>query len=118
VPTIETPSTYTIQKGEWPICIARRFNLNLSSFFAANGLNMNSRPGIGTVMKTSGMGNWDASAHGARALRAHTDYKVSGGETVYGVACYFGDVTPEAILAVNGLSSASDVKAGMTLKIP
>ena len=34
-------STYTIQKGEWPICIARRYDLNLSSLLSLNGMNMN-----------------------------------------------------------------------------
>lgn len=118
IPTLARPSTYTLQKGEWPICIARRFDLNLSSFFSANGLNMNSRPAVGVVLKVPSTGNWDSNAHGARALRAHTDYTVKAGDTVYTIACYYGDVSPEGILAANGLSSPADVKTGMTLKIP
>lgn len=118
IPTLTRPTTYTLQKGEWPICIARRYDLNLSSFFALNGLNMNSRPQVGTVLKIPSSGNWDTSAHGARALRAHTDYTVKSGDTVYTIACYFGDVSPEGILAANGLSSPSDIKVGMKLKIP
>ena len=58
------------------------------------------------------------SYDGNRALRAHADYKVSSGDTIYSIACYFGDVSPEAIIAVNGLSGPDDITAGMTLKIP
>jgi nucleoid-associated protein YgaU len=118
IPTLSRPSTYALQKGEWPICIARRYDLNLSSLFSLNGYNMNSRPQVGAVMKIPSTGNWDSSAHGARALRSHTDYKVQAGDTVYTIACYFGDVSPEGILAANGFSSAADVKSGNTVKIP
>ncbi len=118
IPTLSRPDTYTLQKGEWPICIARRYDLNLSSLFSANGLNMNSRPQVGFVLKIPSTGNWDSSAHGARALRAHTDYTVGAGDTIYSIACYYGDVSPEGILAANGLSSAADIKVGMKLTIP
>ena len=47
IPTLTRPSTYTLQKGEWPICIARRFDLDLASLFSANGLTMDSRPATG-----------------------------------------------------------------------
>ncbi len=117
VPTLTRPSTYTLQKGEWPICIARRYDLDINSLFSANGLSMASKPGVGTVLKIPSSGNWSEAAFGKRALRAHGDYKVNSGDTVYTIACYFGDVSPEAILAVNGISEG-DVKSGMTLKIP
>lgn len=118
IPTLARPTTYTLQKGEFPICIARRFDLDLGRMFADNNLNMNSRPSVGAVLKISSSGNWNSNSYGARALRAHTDYRVNAGDTVYTIACYFGDVSPEGILAANNLNSASDVKSGMTLKIP
>jgi LysM repeat protein len=118
VPTLTRPSSYTLQKGEWPICIARRYDLDLNAFFSANGLTMASKPGVGTVLEIPSNGNWDEAALGKRALRAHTDYKVGSGDTVYTIACYFGDVSPEAIRAVNGLGSDGDVSAGTTIKIP
>ena len=118
IPTLARPSTYTLQKGEWPICIARRYDLDLASLFAANGFTMDSRPATGAVMKIPSTGNWSTSAYGARALHAHASYAVNSNDTVYTIACYFGDVSPEGILAANGLKNASDVKSGMTLKIP
>jgi LysM repeat protein len=118
IPTLERPTTYTLQKGEWPICIARRYDLDLATLFAQNGLNMNSKPATGTVLKIASSGTWNASAYGPRELRPHVDYKVGANDSVYSIACYFGDVSPEGILAANGLSNASQVQSGMTLKIP
>jgi LysM repeat protein len=117
-PVVARPASYTLQKGEWPICIARRYDLDLGSFFSANGLNINSKPATGTVLTIPASGTWSAN-YGSRSLKAHpTTYSVVSGDTIYTIACRFGDVTPEAILAVNGLASASDIQPGMTLNIP
>ncbi len=117
-PVIARPANYVLQKGEWPICIARRYNLDLNSFFANNGLNMNSKPAAGTNLRIPASGTWSAN-FGARSLKAHpASYTVVAGDTVNTIACKYGDVAPESILAVNNLSNASDVKTGMTLQIP
>jgi hypothetical protein len=118
IPEVTRPTTYALQKGEWPICIARRFNLDISALFAMNGLNMSSKPAVGTVMKIPSSGNWSAN-YGARALKAHpTTYTVVSGDTIYTISCRYGDVAPEQILAANSLSSANDIKSGMKLNIP
>lgn len=118
-PVVERPETYTLRQGEWPICIARRYDVNLTSFFNLNGLNMNSRPAAGVTLKIPSSGNWSTADHGARALKAHpTKHTVTAGQTVYSIACQYGDVAPESILAANGLANASDIKAGMTINIP
>ena len=117
-PVVARPSTYVLQKGEWPICIARRYDLDLGSFFANNGMNMNSKPAAGTTLRIPTSGNWSAN-YGARPLKQHpASYTVVAGDTINTIACKYGDVAPESILAVNNLSNASDVKAGMTLQIP
>lgn len=118
IPATTRPDSYTLQSGEWPICIARRFDVNLSDLLSANGMTMNSRPGAGTTLKIPSGGSWNSSAHGARAWHTGSTYKVAGGDNLYSIACYFGDKSPEAILAANGLNSAADVKTGMTLNIP
>jgi|YNPNPStandDraft_1061719.scaffolds.fasta_scaffold00070_39 LysM repeat protein len=116
-PVITRPATYTLQRGEWPICIARRYNLDLNSFFAANGLNMNSKPAVGTVLVIPQTGTW-SSNWGPRALRPHPDkYTVQAGDTIYTIACRYGDVHPDSIIAVNGLSDGN-VKVGQVLQIP
>lgn len=117
-PVITTPSTYTLKKGEWPICIARRYGLDIGALLAANGLTMSSKPGAGTTLTLPTNSPWN-DAYGSRALKAHpTTYTVGSGDSVYSIACNFGDVAPESILAVNGLSSPSDLKAGTTIRIP
>ncbi|MFZ6021265.1 MAG: LysM peptidoglycan-binding domain-containing protein, partial [Chloroflexota bacterium] len=108
--------TYTLQKGEWPICIARRYNLDLNAFFSANNLNMNSRPAEGTVLMIPATGTWSS---GPRALKAHpADYTVKAGDTIYSIACDFGDVDPMAIAAANNLQAPYTLKVGDVIRIP
>jgi LysM repeat protein len=116
IPTSTRPETYTLKEGEWPICIARRYNLDLFSFLEANGLQMDSTPAAGTVLKISATGTWSA---GERSLKSHpTTYTVKSGDTIFSIACQFGDVDPEAIIIANDLQSPYTVQAGQTLQIP
>ncbi len=116
LPTLGRPETYKLQKGEWPICIARRYNLDLNAFFTANNLNMNSRPDEGTTLKIPTTGSWSS---GPRALKAHpADYTVKAGDTIYTIACDFGDVDPMAIVAANNLEAPYTLKAGAVIRIP
>ena len=110
------PATYTLHLGEFPFCIARRFNLDVSALLALNGLTINSHPSAGTVLQIPQTGTWDA---GSRALKTHpTTYTVSAGDTIYNVACRFGDVDPSAIVYANGLQSPYTLTAGQALNIP
>lgn len=116
IPTATRPETYTLHPGEWPICIARRFNLDLATFLDANGMTMESRPAAGTVLKIPSTGTWSA---GERALKSHpTSYSVRSGDTIYSVGCAFGDVDPEAIIIANNLESPYSLTGGQTLQIP
>lgn len=111
------PSTYTIQKGEWPYCIARRFNIDIAALLNTNGLNANSKPAIGTTLTIpQNAGPWNS---GSRALKTHpTNYTVVSGDTVNSIACDFGDVDPNAIIAANNLASPYTLTAGQTIAIP
>lgn len=114
--TPERPATYSLQKGEFPICIARRYNLEVGNFLAINGMNMQSKPDTGTLLRIPQSGTWDS---GTRALKSHPDkYQVEGGDTVNSIACKYGDVFPEAIMADNGLSGGFTLNVGQTLSIP
>jgi LysM repeat protein len=56
---------------------------------------------------------------GTRALKSHpTTYTVLTGETIYQIACRFGDVDPNVILAANGLTAGTVLTAGQVLQIP
>jgi LysM repeat protein len=117
VPAITVPSKYTLQKGEWPICIARRFDLDISTFFAQNGLSMASKPAVGVVLTIPTNSKWN-SVYGSRALKTHpASYTVQSGDTVNSIACAYGDVAPEQILAANNIK-AEDIKSGLKLSIP
>jgi hypothetical protein len=43
---------------------------------------------------------------------------VTSGQTVYGVACWYGDVEPQAIASANGISVDATLSAGQSLNIP
>ena len=112
----DVPSTYTLKEGEFPYCLARRFDINPEDLLNANNLNQSSQvfPGaILTIPKNA------RPFPGKRALRAHpTTYTVTSGQTVYSIACLFGDVDPRAIIDANGLEKPYTLKAGQKLAIP
>ena len=115
IPDITRPASYTLQKGEFPFCIARRFDVDIASLLSANGMDINSKPGVGVTL-TIPAATWSAN-NGSRSLRSHpTSYTVQSGETINSIACQFGDVAPEQISAANGGSTS--FTAGQTIQIP
>jgi LysM repeat protein len=110
------PATYTLYQGEFPFCIARRFNVDAGDLLAINGLNLNSHPATGTVLTIPQTGAWSS---GPRALIPHpTTYTVNAGDSIYSIACVFGDVDPNAIIYANALQSPYTLSAGQALNIP
>ena len=109
------PDQYTLKSGEFPYCIARRFDIAPATLLSANGLSSSSMTYPGTVLvipKNAGHYNL-----GSRALRAHpTTYVVRSGDTASSVACLFGDVDPRAIKAVNDVGE--NLPVGSTIQIP
>jgi len=57
---------------------------------------------------------------GTRALHSHpTTFTVdSADRTIYGVACYYGDVDPAAIAQANNLQPSAVLTVGQQLTIP
>ena len=112
------PSTYTLQNGEFPYCIARRFNVDPDQLLSLSGLTSAQSYSLvaGTVLTVPQSGVFP----GNRSLAAHpTTYTVgSSNETVYSVACKFGDVDPNSIASENGMSASAPLTAGQTLSIP
>lgn len=118
VPPGVRPASYTLQSGEFPYCIARRYNVDPDELLSLSGLSSAQANSLssGTVLKIPQSGAFP----GSRALAAHpTTYTVvSSDETMYGVACKFGDVDPNAIASANGISVSASLTAGQPLKIP
>ena len=112
----QRPQSYTLQAGEWPICIARRYDLDVSSLLALNGLSMDSRPASGTTLRIPQSGTWNS---GSRSWHSHpTTYTVRVGDNINTVACYFGDLLPEDVVGANNLASPYTLTSGQTLTIP
>jgi LysM repeat protein len=110
------PATYTLQAGEFPYCIARRYNVNPDALLAASGLTSPDLYSVGDKLTIPQSGAFPGDA----ALASHpTTYTVlSGNETLYSVACKFGNVYPEAIAAANGIAVSAKLTAGQKLQIP
>ena len=115
VPVGSRPATYTLQEGEFVYCLARRFDVDPAQILTLNGLSDGTTIYPGTVLKIPQSGSFP----GARALRNHpTTYTAAAGETLYSVACKFGDVYPDAIATTNGLSVGATLTTGQQLSIP
>lgn len=116
VPTVTRPAQYTLMEGEFPFCIARRFNLDPAALLSLNNLGPNDLLEPGTTLQIPQTGTWEGDG---RIRNPHpTTHTVLAGETVYSIACYYGDVSPEAIIAVNQLVEPYDLTTGQTLDIP
>jgi LysM repeat protein len=112
------PATYTMQLGDTVYCLARRYNLDPSAIISANpSLNADSIRDGTTINLPQGP-IWPESM-GSRARNAHPGtYSVGASETIYHVACYYGDVSPEAIAQANGLVAPYALATGQSLIIP
>jgi len=109
------PASYTIHAGEFPYCIARRFNVDPGDLLNLNGLSSGEILQPGTTLSIPLTGSFP----GTRALQAHpTQYTVVVDDTFYSIACVFGDVDPSAIAAANGLAVTAPVTTGQILNIP
>lgn len=115
-PPLVVPATYTLQRGEFPFCIARRFNVDPGELLRVNGLSSYSVFSTGMVLRIPQSGN---TFPGNRALQPHpASYTVGGGDTIHTIACAFGDVDPDAIAYVNGLTPPYRLTPGQVLQIP
>ena len=116
IPSGSRPASYTLQAGEFPFCIARRFNVDPDELLRLSSLSSGVLYPPGTVLRIPQSGSFP----GDRMLRQHpATYTVSQtGETVYSIACAFGDVDPALIASNNGISVGATLSVGQTLNIP
>jgi LysM repeat protein len=109
------PAEYTLAKGEFPFCIARRFNVDINELLSLNGLTTSSSVSPGQVLKIPQTGN---PFVGERALKPHPDYyKIKSGDTLNTIACTYGDVSPDMIALQNNLTS-DNYSPGDVILIP
>lgn len=118
VPTVTPglPATYTLQEGEHVFCIARRFNVNPDDLLTASGLSSADMLYEGMTLTLPTTGN---KFPGDRSLLDHpAKYTVDAGDTIYIIACTYGDVEPWAIAQANNLTAPYKLTAGMVITIP
>ncbi len=95
------PASYTLAEGEFPFCIARRFDVNQNELLELNGLTAESFVYAGQVLEIPQTGN---PFDGTRTLQEHpTTYEIQSGDTLNTIACYFGDLSPDIISLQNNL---------------
>jgi LysM repeat protein len=117
VPTVKKPVSYIMQAMENTYCIARRFNVDIGELLSINKLTTESVVEAGTTINLPYTGHpWSS---GPRALLPHpVKYTVKNGDTIFSIACQYGDVSPEAIIAVNKLSEPVTLQVGQVIDIP
>lgn len=110
------PATYSLRQGEFPYCIARRYNIDPGALLRANNLTSYSVYYGGMELKIpQNAGKFP----GSRALLPHpATYTVKSGDTFYTIACAFGDLDPEIIAYVNSLEVDQKPESGTVLNIP
>ena len=109
------PNSYTMQRGEHPYCIARRFDVNPVQMLSLSGLSAGGSYPPGTVLRIPQSGSFPAN----RSLKSHpTTVTVKANDSIYSIACDFGDVDPNAIAIANSLSAPYTLTVGQTLQIP
>ncbi|MEN6570415.1 MAG: LysM peptidoglycan-binding domain-containing protein [Anaerolineaceae bacterium] len=116
-PTPGRPSTYSLQDGETIYCLARRYDVDPADLLSLNNLTLATAGmlSIGTELKIPQSGSYP----GDRVFHAHPDtYTVDPGDTISRIACYYGDLSPDAILAYNGLKAGTTLSVGQALQIP
>jgi LysM repeat protein len=114
---VNAPNSYTLQNGEFPYCIARRFNIDPAELLALNNLASGDIYYSNLTLKIPQSGK---PFPGTRALRSHPDtYTVADANlTLYGVACAYGDADPAAIAQANSLQLSATLTVGQKLTIP
>jgi len=111
------PVTYTLHPGEYPYCVARRLNIDPTELLALNGLLNHQTFFNGMVLRIPQTAK---PFPGERRLRTHPRaYTVSTtAETLYTIACQFGDLDPLSIAEANHISVDSGLSIGQRLNIP
>lgn len=114
-PVVIKPAVYTVHEGEFVYCLSRRFDVHPTDLLTLNGLDANSMLSAGMELKIPTTGSFP----GDRFLLTHPDtWTVDPGDTIYKIACEYGDLYPESIIAVNGLVEPYDLTVGQKLQIP
>jgi hypothetical protein len=115
-PVTILPDVYFLHQGEFPFCLARRFDIDPGQLMCVNGFcdRQVFYPGQGVIIPENPL-----PFPGRRALHLHpATYMVCPGDTIYKIACFFGDVDPIYLAQFNGMTPPYRLHAGQILNIP
>ena len=116
VDTPVVPASYILQQGEFPYCLARRFNVDPNTLLSVNGLSPEAWVSPGTTLSIPTGSTWSGAP---RERMSHpATYTVKSGDTIYSIACAFGDVFPEGIAQANNMQPPYALTVGQSLQIP
>ncbi len=110
------PDVYYLHKGEFPWCLARRYNIDPRQLMSFNGFFQGQVFYAGQPVYFP----WNPFPFpGQRALRPHPDtHTVWHRETIYSIACYYGDIDPIELASLNGIIAPYRLTAGQVLLLP
>ncbi len=112
------PTSWEIQKGETLECLARRFDVSLEDLKAANpGLDAWNLK-IGQKIDIPQNSKWPGERSTGLWPPRPDIWTVGPDETVYLVACAYGDVWPEEIIQLNNIQDPNDLSGYTELQIP
>jgi len=115
--TASHPLNYTLHAGEYPSCIARRFDVDPMELLALNGISNRQTVFTGMVLQIPQSGK---PFPAERRLRDHPRiYTVSSEhETLYTIACQFGDLDPQTLAQSNNIPLSTPLFIGRKLSVP
>jgi LysM repeat protein len=106
-----TPSTYTVQRGDWIYAIARKFNVTVAALIAAN-------PGINPNLLYPGQQlNIPGGATPGTPSPSAGTYVVKPGDTLFSIAVKFR-TTVYAFQIKNNLANPHFIYPGQVLIVP
>ena len=114
-------TTYTLQEGDSLVCLGRRFDISVTQLLAQNGIESPDEKGVGdTVIIPRSPKPWNlVDGYGRRMLVLHpAAYRIQSGDTLFSIACAYGDVLPEDLAVQNHLVLGEPLTAGTTINIP
>ncbi len=119
--TLNGMTTYTLQEGDDLICLGRRFDISLTQLLTMNQLTAPADAKTGdTILLPRSPNPWSRlDGYGGRALIIHPSvYTTQSGDTLFSIACSFGDVRPEDIATKNQLVLGEPLQSGLQIVIP
>ena len=119
--TTNGQTTYTLQEGDDLVCLARRFDVSIAQLLSQNNIETPEEMGVGdTVLLPRSPNPWSMlDGYGRRILVLHpASYTIQNGDTLFSIACSYGDVRPEDIAVKNQLVLGEPLPVGMTIAIP